>query len=205
MSASPPDLAHVHLNDWYRRYPPGVIGGSLYAVPRPHRAEAATLLHRHGCRIHVDVIVGPDGHTGVSWSDLAMIATALPTARIDVHLIVLDTNAIDDEVMAIDIARNLGVETLTLTGEQILRHTSRVQRLRAAGVQVWEEIAPHVPDPLAAEHTDGALVMLITPGTKQDADLRQLDKLAALAARVPVGVDGDWKWVQSEYMWPCSR
>ena len=37
---------------------------------------------------------------------------------------------------------------------------------------------------------DGALVMLITPGTKQAADLDQLDKLARLVTKVPVGVDG---------------
>ena len=180
----------VLLNPWHRQFATGQVGGSLYAVPRGQRAEAATLLHRSGCRVHVDVIVGPEGHRGVTFSEVALIRAALPTARIDLHLIVLDATSVDDEVTAIDIARTLAFETLTLTGEQIRRHAVRVHRLRSAGIAVWEEIAPGVDEPTAADHVDGALIMLITPGSKETADLGQLDKITALAGRIPVGVDG---------------
>lgn len=56
-------------------------------MPSEHRLEAAQLLHRNQCRVHVDVIVGPDGNLGVSWAELAAIRAALPQARIDLHVI----------------------------------------------------------------------------------------------------------------------
>lgn len=183
-------LAKVELSDWFRQFPVGTVGGSLYAVPQRRRAEAAVLLHRNGCRIHVDVIIGRSGHQGVTWPELAEIRAALPLARIDLHLIVLDTIAIEEEATAVDVARRLSLETLTMTGEQVLRQAPQVDRLRATGTTVWEEIAPDVDGVTAGDHVDGALIMLITPGTKELADLGQLDKITRLADEFPVGVDG---------------
>jgi pentose-5-phosphate-3-epimerase len=182
--------AAVTLNDWYRDFPAHTVGGSLYAVPPQHRMEAASLLHRNGCRLHVDVIIGPDGHRGVGWAELSAVRAALPTARIDLHLVMVDDCvAIEDETLAIDITRTLTLDAITMSGEQIGRHRARLERLRAAGVDVCEEVRPDAAGPTEPD-IDGALVMFIPPGTKQAADLAQLDKVSKLAASLPVRVDG---------------
>jgi pentose-5-phosphate-3-epimerase len=91
--------------------------------------------------------------------------------------------------VAIDIARTLDLDTITMTGEQIGRHRIRLDRLRSFGVGVYEELRPEHDGP-AAHDVNGVLVMFIPPGTKQTADPGQLDKVARLAAAMPVAVDG---------------
>ena len=182
-------MTAVDLKGWYQRFPNHTVGGSLYAVPAEYRLEAARLLHRNRCRIHADLIVGPNGHQGVSWAELAAVRAALPSARIDLHMILLDRSGVEDEVVAIDIAQTLHLDSITMTGEQINRHRIRLDRLRSFGIGVYEELRPEHDEP-AADRIDGALVMFIPPGTKQAADPRQLDKVARLAAFLPVAVDG---------------
>ena len=53
-------MSSVNLKGWYQEFPDHTVGGSLYAVPAESRLEAARLLHRNHCRIHVDLIVTPE-------------------------------------------------------------------------------------------------------------------------------------------------
>jgi len=180
----------VHLADWHRRLPGLGVAGSLYAVAPSHRLEAAALLHRAGCRVHVDVIVGSEGHVGVTFAELAAVRAALPSAVVDLHLIVLGPPDPDVEREALEKAVTLGLATVTLTGGQVRRHADRVRRLRADGVGVWEQVAPGADELEAPGLVDGALVMLITPGTREAADLDRLGVVERLGSRLPVGVDG---------------
>lgn len=78
-----------------------------------------------------------------------------------------------------------------MTGEQIGRHRSGLDRLRSFGISLFEEVAPSVDRPRQpTSDIDGVLVMFIPPGTKQTADLTQLDKVARLSPKLPIAVDG---------------
>ena len=182
-------MTAIEMKGWYQHFPDYTVGGSVYAVPTEYRLAAARQLHRNRCRIHVDLIVAPNGHQGVSWAELAAVRDALPSARIDLHMILLDGSGVEDEVVAIDIAQTLHLDSITLTGEQINRHRIRVDRLRSFGIGVYEELRPEHDVPVA-DDIDGALVMFIPPGTKQAADPSQLDKVTRLAAILPIAVDG---------------
>lgn len=182
----------VALHDWYREYPRHTVGGSLYAVPAELRVAAARRLQAAGCRIHVDVIVGPDGHRGVGFDEVAAVRAAVPAGRIDLHLIAVagaDAGAVAPELVTAALA--VGADAVTLPAAVVEGATDAVATLRAAGVQVNEEIPPASAGPAADRaDIDGCLVMLIESGTKQAADPANLAKIERLSPHSRVGVDG---------------
>jgi pentose-5-phosphate-3-epimerase len=174
------------------------LGGRVIAVGGGARSAAYTQLLADITRQPVLFADAPESTARRAAVQAAAVALgeavvavrdALPTARIDLHLILLDGAAADDEPIAIDIAGTLTLDTITLTREQIGRHRIRLDRLRSSGVGVYEELRPEHEGP-AADDIDGALVMFIPPGTKQAADPGQLDKVPRLAGTLPVAVDG---------------
>lgn len=176
-----------------------VVAGSLYAAPAGSRVDAARALARAGRAVHVDLIVDPSGqHRGVTPVELAEVLSGVPEARVDVHLIptapgtnpATTTTAaareIDAVLAGLDPSR---LDHVTVDRGTLQRQASALERFRDRGGSVWLEIpcedpATDVPD------VDGLLVMLISSGTRHDADPASLDKIAPLAARLPVGVDG---------------
>jgi len=188
-------MTGVALEPWHRAFGDHVVGGSVYAVEPRLRVEAAVQLTAANCRVHADIILGPDDrHRGVSWDELAAIRQAAPTARIDLHLIAqgnsMDTVRLAEERRAIETAVQIGAEFITVSTRCLSLHATALTAARAAGTNLWLEVPPHTP---GAEEPglaiDGVLVMLIEPGTKQAANLANLE-MERLARTVPVGVDG---------------
>jgi pentose-5-phosphate-3-epimerase len=185
----------VLLQPWHRAYPHFTIGGSIYAVAPSQRVATAAMLAANRCRVHADIIVDQDGrHCGVTWSELADVRTAAPSARLDLHLIVAAelpvepaAELIGDVVAA---ARRFGAEAVTMNGVQITRHRAVVDALREHGVELWLELAPGTEEGELPAGIDGATVMFITPGTRESADLSRLHEVIRLAAHMPTAVDG---------------
>lgn len=194
----------VRLHPWHRAFPPHVIGGSLYAVPPALRPRAAAQLDAEHCRVHIDVILGPDGHRGVAPEEIDAIAAAVPQGRLDLHLILVDqppqgiAEAVTREVdRMLAIAERLSVAGVTLPTRLASVHGAAVERLRAGGVPVFLEVGPR--DDVFGEDggfatdapvVDGCLVMLIEPGTRGQADPGLIDRVGRLAPTTPVAVDG---------------
>ena len=184
-------MGPIGLNDWHREYPDFTVGGSLYAVQPGQRVQAAELLAGNRCRVHVDVIIGHDGaNRGVTWEELQAVRDAVPTARVDLHLIFLHGSTPDDEAQALQVAASHAMESLAINGGRAARHLDWLTRLRSDGVLLLEELPPETTAPVLDGRVDGALVMFIAPGTKDTADLGQLDKVQRLARALPVAVDG---------------
>jgi pentose-5-phosphate-3-epimerase len=174
--------------------PPEVsTAGSIYAVAPDLHLPAARLLHEHGRWVHFDVVTEagrPAG--GVPLETLAAVRAALPDARLEVHVICRDAgpaplDAVLDQVLAAQPGR------VVLPLQACDATTPLPRRVRAQGAQVWAEVAPdaRIGDPHALRAgADGALVMLIEPGTRQDADLARLETVRMLAPHMQVGVDG---------------
>jgi pentose-5-phosphate-3-epimerase len=189
-------MTGVIVEPWHRNLGDHQVGGSVYAVEPGLRVEAAVQLAAARCRVHADVILSPDDrHRGVSWDELTAIRRAAPTARIDLHLIVLgqsmETVRLVEERRAIETAARIGAEFITVSDECLSRHASALAAARSAGTDVWLEVPPGRPDAdQPGTAVDGVLVMLIEPGTKQPADVSHLDKVERIARTLPVGVDG---------------
>jgi pentose-5-phosphate-3-epimerase len=189
-------MTNVAVEPWHRDLGDHVVGGSVYAVDPSLRVQAAVQLAAARCRVHADVILGPDGrHRGVSWDELTAIRRATPTARIDLHLIVLGQSAgparVSEERRAIEIAVQVGAEFITVSRQGLALHADELAAARAAGTNLWLELRPDQPGTDAAGiAVDGVLVMLIQPGTKQTANLAHLEKVERLAQNLPVAVDG---------------
>jgi pentose-5-phosphate-3-epimerase len=189
-------MTAVALQPWYRAFDDHVVGGSVYAVKPELRVDAAVQLTAANCRVHADVILGPDNrHRGVSWHELAAIRQAAPTARIDLHLIApgrsTDTVRLAEERRAIETAVQIGAEFITVNNRCLSRHATALTTARAAGTNLWLEVPPDEPGTdEQGTAVDGILVMLIEPGTKQAANLAHLEKVQRLAQTVPVAVDG---------------
>lgn len=190
------DASSVVVQPWHRTHPPATVGGSIYAVEHPFRVRAARALTDAGCRVHADVILDETGrHRGVTWAELTEIHHRVPDAALDLHLIHLGRPRPEQLVVhlerALQAVSSLGVTAVTLPPAEIGRHRSRLDRLRAAGHQLWAEVHPRTgAEDLDGLDVDGVLVMFIEPGTKDAADLGQLAKVAELGRRLPVGVDG---------------
>ncbi|MBU8818929.1 ribulose phosphate epimerase [Mycolicibacterium goodii] len=171
---------------WCTEYP-GRIFGSVYAAPPPQRTAFARALAAHGLGVHIDVMADREGlPAGVSLRELHAIS-ARP-GPVDVHLI--GSAAFADDVLS-DVLRARPAKVI-LPWEAFDR--ARADTIRSAGAQawiaVWREWAADGAAPPWPAQPDGALVMLIEPGTR---DLCQPDRLgiaAACAAHVPVIVDG---------------
>jgi pentose-5-phosphate-3-epimerase len=189
-------MTGVALQPWHRAFGDHVVGGSVYAVKPRLRVEAAVQLTAANCRVHADIILGPDHrHRGVSWDELAEIRQAAPTARIDLHLIArgksMDPVRLAEERRAIETAVQIGAEFITVSNRCLSVHATALTTARAAGTNLWLEVPPDKPgtdEPGIA--IDGVVVMLIEPGTKQAANLAHLEKVERLARTVPVAVDG---------------
>lgn len=183
-------VALPEIADWAVRLSERVgvaASGSLYAVAAESRPAAAAELAARGLRVHVDLIVGAGGHRGVTPDALRAVRAAAPDAVVEVHLIV-DGGDLDLAVAeAVEAAVDVRAEFLVLPREAPA--VAAAEALRAAGVALWRQVSPDdaadVPD-----GADGALVMLIAPGTADDADPALVDRVAALSGRMPVGVDG---------------
>lgn len=164
------------------------LAGSLYAVPEPLREDAARELGRRGHWTHADVFGDPD--EGVHLGLIADLVTA-GVGPIDVHLI--DAAAL----WALPQVCRLGVDRITLPREAFAQpqawETAK-RDVRSGGAQVWSALAPET-DPAGQDSTtgtacEGALLMLIQPGTRGRADTGLLSKATRLAAGTRLGVDG---------------
>ena len=193
--------------------------GSLYAVAPEHREAVASALAARGAHVHVDVIITADGaHRGLTPAELRAVREAAPDARIEVHLIFDPrsdaANAPDPAAMGDSAASDAPDQAGTAprridaaVGETVAAAVESraavvvlpramhaepggiVAALRRAGIAVWVELPPGEPaDP--PEGVDGALVMLIEPGTRNAADPSLVSRVAELSTRLPVGVDG---------------
>lgn len=169
----------------------GVLAGSVYAAPPSQRGAFACALAEAGLGVHVDVMATGEGlPAGVGLDEFSEISRRLGPSRCEVHLI--GSAEFADEVLP----------------ELLAQHPSRVflpwdaftepraAAIRAAGstawIAVWEEWSgwgDGLPPPWPAT-PDGALVMLIEPGTKDRCRRRRLDVAASCAVWLPVIVDG---------------
>lgn len=171
---------------WCTGYP-GRIFGSVYAAQPPQRTAFARALAAHGFGVHIDVMADGEGlPAGVSLAELHDISSA--PGSVDVHLI--GSAAFADDVLP-DVLRAQPAKVI-LPWDAFDR--ARTETIRAAGAQawiaLWREWAPDgAPPPWPAE-PDGAVVMLIEPGTRDQCLPDRLNIAAACAAHVPVIVDG---------------
>jgi Ribulose-phosphate 3 epimerase family len=175
------------LAPWYGRFP-GKLAGSVYAVPSAARRQIASELARAGLDVHVDMMAADEGlPVGVSVTELRAIAASVPGARVGVQLI--GSTAFVDALLPAVLSTRPAKVFLpwhSFTEE-------RVQAVRAAGCAAWIALwnewdglgAPGWP---AAP--DGALVMLLEPGTAGTCQLSRLALATACAAELPVIVDG---------------
>ena len=179
------------LNEWFRSFPAYTVGGSLYAVDAQYREAAAVLLHQKHCRIHLDVIVGPQGHLGLTWDELRRTRAVAPDARADLHYICLGEPDLAAERRAVEICDELGLEAIAMPAAALLRQQEPLRELRRRGLRVFTQIGvdDDGTDGLL-DFCDGALVMFIEPGTKQAADPGILAKLDRLSTLTSVAVDG---------------
>ena len=180
------------LRPWHRDLGDHVVSGSLYAVPYAARLEAARALDEARCRVHVDVVIGAHGHEGVGWAELYAVRDLLPDALIDLHLIVLHDGPCADEAVAVRAAHELRLATLATAAPQIRRNRAGLDAVRARGTALLEQVVPGTPGTVEPhDRLDGALVMLVPPGTtREPADAAALTTVETLARTLPVGVDG---------------
>lgn len=165
----------------------GELSVSIYAAPPHLRTAIARRATAEGLWIHVDVMRDPDGRDrGVDADTLEELVVSRQH-RVDVHLIGDGAAAAFDEVCA------LGCTRITVALECCPDVSGMAEAVRRSGAQLWMAIAPPTPvkDVLPwVPVVDGVLVMLLTPGTRDRADLSLLSKALTLAQFLPVGVDG---------------
>jgi hypothetical protein len=175
---------------WHAGYH-GLIAGSVYAAPPSARAAFAGALAEHGLGVHVDVMAEDEGlPAGVSLRELRDIAHVLGPSRLEVHLIGSAgfTDEVLPEVLALRPARvYLPWSAFTARRADAIRTVGS-----AAWIAVWQEWsgwgsgeAPPWP-----AQPDGALVMLIEPGTTAGCEPQRLNVAAWCSAWLPVIVDG---------------
>lgn len=178
----------IALAQWHHDFP-GLLAGSVYAVPESRVAAAQTLADT-GLDVHVDVMAVSEGMPpGVSLAELQMISSNVDHARIGVHLI--GSADFVDAVLPKILALHPGVVFLpwqAFTSE-------RAHAIRDAGgaawIAVWREW-DGLADPQWPAEPDGVLVMLIEPGTTDRCRLERLSLVTACTTRseLPVAVDG---------------
>jgi pentose-5-phosphate-3-epimerase len=184
----------VRIAAWANTFAPGTISGSVYAVPASLRVEAARILTDQGHRVHVDFIIADDGNAiGVTPEDLTRMAKEVPEARFDAHLILPEHNITEAVLKAaassIHALAQVRTETFALSPQAMETFADLLRSLRERKVSIWTEV-PVGADPTHLHHMDGALVMLIESGTRNEADRSQLRKVSALATTTSVGIDG---------------
>ncbi|CAL8969516.1 hypothetical protein PROP_00561 [Propionicimonas sp. T2.31MG-18] len=187
----------VDVAPWVGEMRTATVGASIYALPASQRIRGAHAAHEAGCWIHADVILryrrdAGFVSVGVTLEQLEAVAAALPGAAIDVHLILLgDAPEIRRDQVIDEVAEWL--ERLSPTrvsaAAAVLDRIGRRLRAACPDVELWGELWP-APEWAGATRLDGALVMLIEPGTKQLADPGRLGVVSRVARTLPVGVDG---------------
>ena len=156
------------------------LSGSLYAVRSEDRPAVAGLLSEQKLWVHADVFA--DLRHGVSLDLIAELDGA-----VDVHLLTADAMDALDAVCRAPVAR------VTFPFEGVPDVAAVTARIRAAGASPWLAIAPQTNLDVCADalpHVDGLLVMLITPGSSDQADPALLSKVRRASPALPVGVDG---------------
>lgn len=187
----------IAIAPWVADLRPATVAASLYALPPTDRVQGATAAHDAGCWVHVDVILryregAGFSSIGVTIDQLAAVVDTLPGAAVDVHLILLGDSPAGLRDRAVD---EVGEQLVRLAPTRVSAAPPILDRigprLRSAnpGVELWGELWPGL-EWTGSTPVDGALVMLIQPGTKQHADPDRLAATAHLAGLHPVGVDG---------------
>lgn len=175
------------IAEWHSGFP-GRIAGSVYTAPAAERTRVARDLAAAGIDVHIDVMADTEGlPVGVSIDGLRDIAAAVDRSRIGVHLI--GSAAFVDGVLPVVLATQPAMVFLPWHAFT----ADRVRAVRAVGsaawIAVWDEWDGSGTPPWPV-HPDGALVMLIEPGTAGACRLSQLAVVTACAGEVPVHVDG---------------
>lgn len=188
------ETSAIRLAPWANTFAPGTISGSVYAVPASLRVEAARVLTNQGHRVHVDFIFADDGSAaGVTPEDLLRMSKEVPGARFDAHLILPEQDfteaVLEAAASAIHALEQVRAETIALSPQAMETFADLLRSLRERKVAIWTEI-PVGTDPTDLNHPDGALVMLIESGTRNEADRSQLRKVTALSKTTNVGIDG---------------
>lgn len=176
--------------------PPGVsTAGSLLSLPPELQPAAAELLHAQGRWVHVDVLAAAgEAVGGVAVEVLVAVRAALPAARVEVHVIErADGPAAPGSGDLLDQLLAARPQRLFLPPAWCAAGNPASRRIRGSGGELWTEVAPTVDVDVVrglAAAVDGALVMLIPPGTREAADLSRLETVRQLSGYLPVGVDG---------------
>jgi hypothetical protein len=141
-----------------------------------------------GLDVHVDMMAADEGYpVGVSVEELRDIAESVPRVRVGVQLI--GSEAFVDAVLPAVLATRPGKVFLpwhTFTGR-------RIRAVRAADCSAWIALWTEwdgVGVPRWPTSPDGALVMLLEPGTAGTCLPDRIAIAAACAAELPVIVDG---------------
>lgn len=175
---------------WHTDYP-GLLTGSVYAAAPSERTTFARALADAGMAVHVDVMAPDEGlPAGVSLAEYSGISDSLGPSRCDVHLI--GSAEFADEMLPALLAMRPGRVFLPWAAFTEQRAAAIRDAGSAAWIAVWEEWSgwgDGLPPPWPAS-PDGALVMLIEPGTKDRCRVERLDVAAACAVWLPVIVDG---------------
>jgi pentose-5-phosphate-3-epimerase len=182
--------AAPHLAPWHERFP-GRLAGSVYAAPHGSRIFAAQLLSAAGLDVHVDVMAETEGRpAGVSMAELADIVAAVGPSKVEVHLIG-SPEFVDTKLLRILQVRPARV---FLPWDSFTER--RADALRAAGSSAWISLWTEWDGTVAPRWRatpDGALVMLIEPGSRNHCRVDRLGIVTAFASEnpgMPVIVDG---------------
>lgn len=175
---------------WHTDYP-GLLAGSVYAAPPQRRSEFAAELVDAGLGVHVDVMAESEGlPAGVSLDECHEISERIGPSRLEIHLI-----------GSAEFAENTLPALLDLQPARVFLPWAaftarRAAEIRAAGSTAWITIWQEWTDRRRGEEPhwhappDGALVMLIEPGTSAHCRPARLGIAASYATWLPVIVDG---------------
>lgn len=192
--------------EWLDDLPEGTVYGSLYAAPAGERAAVADRFAAAGLPMHLDVILDRDAsgalvHRGIVAAELHELGERHPDSLLEVHVIVLagakraaesgSEAELRAEVSAVlSIAAAVGAQRAALPADMATDALLTCE-FREAGGEVWTVLETgDAPAILPASGIDGALVMLIEPGTRESARPELLDRIPNLAPSVQVSVDG---------------
>lgn len=175
---------------WHQDYP-GQLAGSVYAAPADTRTRLAGALADAGLAVHVNVMADDEGlPTGVTLAELRAIAGRVERSQLEVHLIG-GVNFVErtlTDVLALRPAR-VYVPWAAFSEE-------RAAAIRAADAGAWIAVWQDWPGWRSGEAPpwpavpDGALVMLIEPGSSDPCRTERLDIAASCAVWTPVIVNG---------------
>lgn len=165
-----------------------ILAGSLLAAGSAPLVETGRALVDAGAWCHVDVMDGIfTPHRGLPATSLRELAEA-GCGPLDAHLMLADPEPVLASVL------RHPPDRVTVHLESSGSPEAAARRIRDAGSSPWLAISPRTPYLACVDHLDafdGALVMLVSPGSRNTAaDLNLLTKVRQLQERIPVGVDG---------------